>query len=85
MSKRSQNIDIKLEKSQIKLLSFNDAKKRLERTIEKHFEEIETLNDKIEQVEGQIEKLVQDAAAKELRERTKQELALIKSNYLDPY
>lgn len=74
------SIHAKLEKSQVKLEGFTEAKNRLERSIERHFKEIESLNEKIDQVEGQIEKLVQEAAAKEIRERTKRELALIKSN-----
>lgn len=82
MSKRIDNINSKLEKSQQKLNSMTNAKINLERTIEKHFKEIQSLNQKISQVEVQIEKLVQEAAAKEIRERTRKELAMIKPNYM---
>ncbi|KAK9719886.1 hypothetical protein QE152_g22405 [Popillia japonica] len=82
MSRKIDNINSKLERSQEKLNSMTNAKLNLERTIEKHFKEIQSLNQKISQVEIQIEKLVQEAAAKEIKERTRKELAMIKPNYM---
>ncbi|GJQ85466.1 hypothetical protein Trydic_g23889 [Trypoxylus dichotomus] len=81
MSRRLESINAKLQRSQNKLRTFSDAKNRLERSIERHFREIESLNDKIAQVEEQIERLVQEVAANEIRMRTKRELALIKPSY----